>query len=125
MSLEDKMIQPNPEIELIISAATEKAKFHNHEYVTLEHLLYGIITYEPFNKLLDQYGVDVVGLDKDVDDYVSSQNFLVSNTLDCEPKRTHSLERVLNRAFTQVLFSARQVMQVIRSEEHTSELQSH
>jgi ATP-dependent Clp protease ATP-binding subunit ClpA len=113
MSLEDKMIQPNPEIELIISAATEKAKYHNHEYVTLEHLLYGIVTYEPFGKLLDNYGVDLVGLDKDLDDYLSSQSYLVSGAPDVEPKKTHSLERVLNRAFTQVLFSARQTMQVI------------
>lgn len=113
MSLEEKMIQPNPEIEIIISAATEKAKYHNHEYVTLEHLLYGLVAYQPFNKLLDNYGVDVDGLLKDLDDYLSSQTYLISKNPDSEPKKTNSLERVLNRAFTQVLFSARQTMQVI------------
>jgi len=113
MSLEDKMIQPNPELEVIVSTATEKAKYFNHEYVTLEHILYGTLTYQPFNKLLDNYGVDVEGIVKDIDDYLSSQSYLVSNIPNYEPKKTHSLERVLNRAFTQVLFSARQTMQVI------------
>ena len=125
MPLEEKMIQPNPEIEIIINAATEKAKFHNHEYVTLEHILFGLLSYAPFSKILNNYGVDVDGITKDVDDYLSSQSYLVSSTLDWEPKKTHSLERVLNRAFTQVLFSARQLMQVIDlfvslTQEHTS-----
>ena len=62
MALEDKMIQPNPEIEIIINSATEKAKFHNHEYVTLEHILFGLLSYAPFSKLLDNYGVDVGGM---------------------------------------------------------------
>ena len=113
MALEDKMIQPNPEIEIIITAATDKAKFHNHEYVTSEHILFGLLSYAPFSKLLDNYGVDVGGMLKDVDDHLSSQSYLVSEVPDWEPRKTHALERVLNRALTQVLFSARQTMQVI------------
>jgi ATP-dependent Clp protease ATP-binding subunit ClpA len=113
MALEDKMIQPNPEIEIIINVATEKAKFHNHEYVTSEHILFGLLSYAPFSKLLDNYGVDVGGILKDVDDYLSSQSYLVSEIPDWEPRKTHALERILNRALTQVLFSARQTMQVI------------
>jgi ATP-dependent Clp protease ATP-binding subunit ClpA len=81
--------------------------------VTLEHILFGLLSYAPFSKLLDNYGVDVAGMLKDVDDYLSSQNYLVGDTPDQEPKKTNSLERVLNRAFTQVLFSARQTMLVI------------
>jgi len=107
------MIYPNPEIEVIINLATEKARYHNHEYVTLEHLFYGMINYEPFNKLIDAYGVDVDGLNKDIDDYLSTQTYLVSNEADCSPKKTHTLERVLNRALTQVLFSSRQQLQII------------
>jgi len=125
MSLEEKMIQPNPEIELIINAATEKARYYNHEYVTLEHLLFGMVVYQPVNTLLINYGIDVNGLTKDLDDYLSTQHYIVSNIPDWEPKKTHTLERVLNRAFTQVLFSARQLMQVIDlfvsiTQEHTS-----
>jgi ATP-dependent Clp protease ATP-binding subunit ClpA len=106
------MIQPNPEIEVIIDAATAKAKYHNHEYVTLEHILYGVVTYEPFGKLLDNYGVDVTGLTQDIDSYLVNQLHLVTNT-STPPHRTHSVERVLNRALTQVLFSARRSLTVI------------
>ena len=46
------MIQPNPEIETLIASATELAKKYNHEYVTLEHLTHGLLTYKPFNDLV-------------------------------------------------------------------------
>lgn len=107
------MIQPNPEIEVIIKAATEHAKNFNHEYVTLEHLLRSLVIYEPFGELLENYGVDTTRLIIDIDDYLNNQNFMISAQADVEPKKTHALERVFNRAFTQVLFSGRQHMQVI------------
>ena len=107
------MIHPNPEIEVVINSATEKARYHNHEYVTLEHILYGLVTYEPIGKLLTAYGADVDGMTKDTDDYLSSQTYLVSDEPDCSPKKTHTLERTLNRALTQVLFSARHQLQII------------
>jgi ATP-dependent Clp protease ATP-binding subunit ClpA len=106
------MIQPNPEIEVIIDAATAKAKYYNHEYVTLEHILYGIITYEPFGKLLNNYGVDTDAMTNEVDTYLSQQTFLISEQ-NTTPRRTHSVERCLNRALTQVLFSARRSLTVI------------
>jgi ATP-dependent Clp protease ATP-binding subunit ClpA len=106
------MIQPNPEIEVIIDSATAKAKFFNHEYVTLEHILYGIVAYEPFGKLLDSYGVDVQGMTQDIETYLANQTYLIS-VEHTAPRRTHSVERVLNRALTQVLFSARRSLTVI------------
>ena len=111
--MEEHMIQPNPEIEMIIKSATEQTKNLNHEYVTLEHLLKALVTHQPFTDLLSWYGVDVDGLVRDLDEYLASQTFLVSSAPDTEPKKTHALERVFNRAFTQVLFSGRQHMQVI------------
>ena len=107
------MIQNNPEIEVIIKNATEQASSLNHEYVTLEHLLRSMVAYEPFSELLNNYGIDVTGLIRDLDEYLVSQTFLVSNRENVDPKKTHSLERVFNRAFTQVLFSGRSHMQVI------------
>ena len=106
------MIQPNPEIEVIIDSATAKAKFYNHEYVTLEHILYGIVSYEPFGKLLDNYGVDVQAMTQDIETYLVNQTELISDEKST-PRRTHSVERVLNRALTQVLFSARRSLTVI------------
>jgi ATP-dependent Clp protease ATP-binding subunit ClpA len=105
-------IDANPEIELIIEKAVEKAVYHNHEYVTLEHLLYALANYQNFNIMLDEFGTDVTALINDVDDYISQQYDLVQQE-PVVPRKTNSLERVFNRAFTQVLFSGRNRIQTI------------
>jgi ATP-dependent Clp protease ATP-binding subunit ClpA len=107
------MIQANPEIEQVIANATDLAKRHNHEYVTLEHLLFGLVTFKPFNQLLSRFGADVDGLTRDIDDYVQRQTYMVGKKSGTVPRKTHALERVFNRAFTQVLFSGRSHVQVI------------
>ena len=107
------MITPNPEIEVIISSATENAKRYNHEYVTLEHLLHAMVTYKPMNELLSKFGINVVNLVHDLNDFHDNANYMISKDLDVNPKKTHALERVFNRALTQVLFSGRAYMQVI------------
>lgn len=108
------MINANPEIEVIVNDATANAKAQYHEYVTLEHLALALVSYKPFNQLLADFGADVVGLQKDLTDYLIAQVNLVSkNSAYDAPRRTHALERVFNRAFTQVLFSGRSSMQIV------------
>src|SRR6056300_349664 len=105
------MVQSNPDIEQVIEMATNIAQSKNHEYVTLEHLLQGMLAYEQFAEFLTKFGADVENMQKDLDDYLAKQNHLVSEVYDVIPKKTHSLERVFNCAFTQVLFSGRQSLQ--------------
>jgi ATP-dependent Clp protease ATP-binding subunit ClpA len=107
------MIQHNPEIEVIIANATDLARRHNHEYVTIEHLAHGLMVFKPWNDLVANFGIDSAGLIADLEDYVSKQTYIVSSNADHVPKKTHSLERVFNRAFTQVLFSGRNHVQII------------
>jgi ATP-dependent Clp protease ATP-binding subunit ClpA len=106
-------MQHNPEIETIITAATELASRNNHEYVTVEHLTFGLMVFRPFYELLTKLGADVDGLVRDLEDHIIKQTYLVGQEDDVTPKKTHSLERVFNRAFTQVLFSGRSHVQVI------------
>ena len=106
------MIQANPEIELIISAAGENAKKHHHEYVTLEHLLHAILGYKPFGDLLRNFGTDVDAMMADIDVYNLRMGMVIDDE-DYQPKKTHALERVFNRSLTQVLFSGRNHMQVM------------
>ena len=105
----------NPEIEDIINHATAIAKGYEHEYVTLEHLLAALIEFPHFNNLLVSYGAEVEDLLRDIYEYIGKQEDLVrKDSADTSPpKKTHSLERVFNRAFTQVLFSAREQMEPI------------
>ena len=107
------MIQHNPEIETLIANATQLAKSYNHEYVTLEHLTHGLMTFKPWNDLMVAFGIDTNGLLNGLEEYLSKQTYIVSNSPDNVPKKTHSLERIFNRAFTQVLFSGRNHIQVI------------
>lgn len=106
------MLQTNPDIDVIVQAATQTAASKSHDYVTLEHLLLAMLTNPPFDSIVASFGCDIDALVSEVDAYLDKQTYLVNNT-GSVPKKTHSLERVFNRAFTQVLFSGRQHLQVI------------
>ena len=106
------MIQGNPEIDLIVKQATDLAVEFKHSYVTLEHMALALIEYKPFNELLTNFGADVAGMSADFRNYLANQKHLITVTED-PPKKTHALERVFNRAFTQVIFSSRSHIQVI------------
>ena len=104
-------MRSNPEIEKIINTACLLAKEYRHQYVTLEHLLIALIEFDSFKNLLIDFGIDVESLLRDLYDYVGQQDSLVTlEDGEVTPQRTHALERVFNRAFTQVLFSAREEM---------------
>lgn len=105
-------MQQNPEIEQILAQAQRLARIKRHEYVTLEHLSLALIRHTPFCATLEKYGVNVDQLDRELEDYVDSQVHLLS-TRDSDPKKTNALERVFNRALTQVMFSGRRSMTTI------------
>ena len=107
------MIQANPEIEVVISAAGDNAKRFNHEYVTLEHLLQALVNYAPFNDMLSKFGIDVDAINTDIEMFHAQAHYLVSEETIEHPKKTHALERTFNRALTQVLFSGRNQIQIV------------
>ena len=98
------MINYNSDLEKIINEAVNIAQGHQHEYVLLEHLLLALVKQKKFKAFLADFGVDTPGLTQDITDYLEK----IDKTSNVEkPKRTNSLERVLSRALTQVLFSGR------------------
>jgi ATP-dependent Clp protease ATP-binding subunit ClpA len=105
------MLQTNPDIDHIVAEATQLAKNLSHEYVTLEHVFLSMVRFDPFRDLLIQFGADADGLDADLEMYLLQATNLV--VLESEPKKTHSLERVFNRALTQVLFSSRTKLELM------------
>ena len=56
----------SPEIENIIEQAINFAKDRNHQYCTVEHLLLSLVTYAPFKKCLDQFGIETESMIKEV-----------------------------------------------------------
>lgn len=107
----------NPEVESILEEAQRQAVLRNHMYVTLEHTLLGLITYEPFRKHLDNFGVDTENMINDVTDYLNNLKSLEmkpdANGNVKQPRKTTSLERMFNRAVTQVLFTGRRQIEII------------
>ena len=104
--------QSNIEIETIILNSSNSAKKFKHEYVTLEHIALAIAQYAPFKDITQKYGADIDGLVTDLIQYLKDQTYLISNT-NSAPRKTQSLERVFNRALTQVLFGGRGQIKVV------------
>ena len=100
----------SPEIENIISKAIEKAKSYNHQYVTIEHLLYALITHQPFKKCLSQYKIEVDMMIDEVEGYLNALHAIKSNDPDCVPSKTNTLERVMSRVVSQVFFTGRKTV---------------
>jgi ATP-dependent Clp protease ATP-binding subunit ClpA len=101
----------NGDIDKIVKAAREYAREFNHEYFMVEHLLLSILHEKNFNGLLDELGIQLEDLIEDVEAYLRDITYQAKE--DEDPKKTASLERVFNRAFTQVIFSGRQQMSLI------------
>jgi len=103
----------SPEIENIIEQSITIAKKHNHQYVTVEHLLLSLISFQPFKRCLSSFGVDTELMIDEVSGYVASLNAIKSQNSDVNPKKTNNLERVMNRSVTQVLFTGRRQVTTI------------
>ena len=105
-------MQNNPEIEQIIDSAVKLAKERNHEYVMTEHVLLALLRHEPFRRVAEKFGTDVYMLEQELDGYLYSCTSVVSAN-DAQPKKTNALERVFNRALTQVLFTGRRTISTL------------
>jgi ATP-dependent Clp protease ATP-binding subunit ClpA len=100
-------MQNNPEIEKIVNNAVAIAKAHNHAYVITEHVLMSMIQYAPFRSVLTKYGTAVEQFEGELGAYILSQVSLITSKEDYTPRKTNGLERMFNRALTQVLFTGR------------------
>ena len=102
------MLEPDKSLAEIFERAVTLAGDHKHEFLTIEHFLCSLLDDEKFAELLINYGADVNDLKKEVNAFIkTSLTEIISEDRDEKPKKTHAMERMLNRAFTQVLFSGR------------------
>jgi len=108
------MLEPNSDLEKIFEQAVSIASKNQHEYITLEHFLYSIVIDETFNALLKDYGAEVDQLKKNLEKFIKQDlTDIKTDKEDYRPKKTNTVERMLNRAFTQVLFGGRNVIEPI------------
>ena len=103
-------MQNNPEIESIIEQAVKIARDQKHEYVLTEHLLLSLIKHAPFRTVVTKFGTDVTLLENELKQYLEGLTNLKKEESALQPRKTNALERVLNRALTQVLFTGRRTL---------------
>jgi ATP-dependent Clp protease ATP-binding subunit ClpA len=107
------MIEPSQSLQQIFENSVETARQLGHEYITIEHIVYGIMSDEESYNLLESFGADVNFIKTNLDHYLkNNMKDIITSDPSVKPKKTNSVERVLNRCFTQVLFSGRQRMEV-------------
>ena len=104
------MVEPSDELQVVFEKAIKDAKKLRHEYVTLEHLFFAMLCSENFAKVLDGYGCKVDAMKQELNDHLQNKmdEIKVADSVkNYKPKKTQTVERVMNRAFTQTLFSGR------------------
>jgi ATP-dependent Clp protease ATP-binding subunit ClpA len=107
------MIEPSDSLQKIFEGSVQHAKSLQHEYITIEHILFGIMSNQQSYEMLESFGSDAKFIKSNLDHYLKNNLDDIKITeRDYKPKKTNSVERVLNRCFTQVLFSGRQKMEV-------------
>ena len=107
------MLEPNKDLEKIFENAVQLASTNEHEYITLEHFLYSLISNDSFSQILTSFGTNVSDLKQDLEDYINNELKEIVNPDIEKPKKTSSVDRMLNRAFTHVLFSGRQIIEPV------------
>jgi ATP-dependent Clp protease ATP-binding subunit ClpA len=107
------MIEPSQNLQTIFENAVNTARELDHEYITIEHIVYSIMCDEEAYVLINGFGADANFIKTNLDHYLKNNlNDIKTADPKSKPKKTNSVERVLNRCFTQVLFSGRQRMEV-------------
>ena len=104
------MVEPSNDLQLVFDKAIKDAQKLRHEYVTLEHMMFAMMCEDNFVNLLGMYGADVDYIKANLEHHLknNSESIILSEDIKkFKPKKTHSVERALNRAFTQVLFAGR------------------
>lgn len=98
--------EENQAINEILEKAFRLALNKEHEYVTLEHLTLVLLENKDIQDYFSAIGINIIPIIEDIENFLNSQNYLVVNGL-TKPRKTQTLERAFNRAFTQAIFNGR------------------
>jgi ATP-dependent Clp protease ATP-binding subunit ClpA len=108
------MVEPSQELQLVFDKSITDAKKLRHEYVTIEHLLFSMLCSDPFYDVIKEYGADVDYIKSHLEHHLKEKcDELKIELTKYKPKKTQAVERVLNRAFTQVLFAGRNTIELV------------
>jgi len=109
------MVEPSEELQAVFEKAVTDCKKLSHEYMTLEHLAFAMMCEEKFHEMISNYGANVEYIKTNLEHHLKTKcdDIKLESPGKYKPKKTQAVERVLNRAFTQVLFSGRQSIELV------------
>jgi len=105
------MIEPDGQLKNIFDDAVKLARENKHEYITLEHLLLVLLGSSELSDLCKnnssiKYGDLVTELKNHIENNMNE----IKTKDDIFPKRTQSIDRMVNRAFTQAIFAGQETV---------------
>lgn len=104
------------QIEKIIRSAASFATSKGHEYICLEHLALSLFDDDDIISLCNNLNVDHTQIKDDLISYLNDQELNglhPANGIKGVPKKTMSLDRVIQRSLAQILFSGRESLSPI------------
>ena len=110
------MVEPSKKLQDVFDKAIEDAKKLRHEYITLEHMLFAMLCHDDLVSFLEKREIDHELVRKNLEHYLKTKLEDIKLPVEIEkfkPKKTQAVERVLNRAFAQVLFSGRSTIEIV------------
>ncbi len=92
----------NPQLERSLVTAVRQAKNHRHEFVTVEHLLYGLLQDELTSRIIAQCGGSFANLKKRLEEFFDDEMPTQKMSDTNDPIQTLGFNRVLQRAIGHV-----------------------
>ncbi|EHJ46680.1 ATP-dependent Clp protease, ATP-binding subunit clpA [Solidesulfovibrio carbinoliphilus subsp. oakridgensis] len=99
-------------LERVLTSAVKEVKRRNHEYLTLEHLLYAMLLEETGRDILVHCGANVVRLKHQLERFFTDHMETLPQDAASEVVQTISVQRVLQRAIMQMQSSGKQQVEV-------------
>ncbi len=96
------------DVELMLGAAAREAHLRNHEYLSLEHLLFAIIHHEKGEEVITACGGDLERLKSRIENFFNTHLEKLSRGKNETPQPTTSLQRVLQKTILHVQSSGKE-----------------
>lgn len=100
------------QLETVLSSAVKEVKRRNHEYLTLEHLLYAVLLEESGRDILVNCGVNVIRLKHQLERFFIDHMDALPEDASAEVVQTLGVQRVLQRAILQIQAAGRDEVRV-------------
>jgi len=92
----------NNKLEMALVLAIREAKAKRHEYVTVEHILYGLLHDELAVRIIENCGGNPENLKKNLESFFAENLETLDEDTGVEPAQTMGFNRVLQRAIAHV-----------------------